>query len=116
MSLAFAAAEARIGRAIGARLANAWLVVGVEDPIAGIFTRSASGAGLGTVGMRARDISLDCDTAALDALSTPLAAGSAVTVFYGDQLVTPAGAYLVRGEPTASHETGRTRLDLELAP
>lgn len=111
MPLAFAAAEARIGRAIKARLSNARMVVTAGPTVEGTFTRSAANSPLGGVGMKARDISFECQA---EDLPAPVLPGAQVTVYVGDQLVTAAGVYLVRGEPTIQHETGRLRFDLEV--
>lgn len=108
----FASAEARIGRAIAARLANARLVVsGSGTQVDGIFTRSPVVAPLGGLGMRSRDSRFEC----LAAAGTELVDGATVTAYVGDQLVTPAGTYKVRGEPITTHEIGWLSVDLELA-
>lgn len=114
MPLPFASAEARIGRAIAARLSNARLVVaGSSTQVEGIFTRSPAMSPMGGLGMRSRDIRFECLAAAAGG---ELIDGQAVTAYVGDQIVTPAGSYLVRGEPTLNHETGMLSVDLELAP
>lgn len=111
MAADFAALEARCGRAIKARIANARLVPvgGVAVPV--VFSRPVADAQMGQVGMQAR-------TAQASGIAAEL--GDAVqrdtlcTVYWDDQLVLPAGQYRVRHRDD-DLECGMARLDLERA-
>lgn len=109
---AFAAAEARIGRAIVARLCNARLGVEGGILIDGILTRAATASPVGSVGMRARDISFHCHH---EAEAGQLADGLVVSLYTADNPNVPQGSYRVRGEPALSHETGLLAVELEAA-
>lgn len=106
----FAAAEARLGAAITARLANARLVPegGVAVPV--VFSRPAQDMLLGQAGMQAHQL-LATGSAAL--LGDAVQRDTRVQVFYDDQLTMAAGQYLVR-QRDDDFEAGLARLQLEL--
>lgn len=60
MTVPFAAAEARLGRALGARLANATARFNGSEPIDGIFSSAAAVSSVGPVGVYARQITFAC--------------------------------------------------------
>ena len=107
----FAALEARVGRAISARLANGRLVPegGVAVPV--VFSRPSITAQIGQSGMQAQDVQA---TVLSEHLGADVKRGARVAVFHDDQLALLAGEYLVRHRDD-DLETGMARLDLELA-
>lgn len=108
----FAQLEARVGRAISARLANGYLVPegGVALPV--VFSRPSITAQLGQAGMQSRDVQA---TVLTERLGEDVARGTRVAVFRDDQRALLAGEYIVRHRDD-DLETGMARLDLELAP
>lgn len=63
MSAAFAAAELRLGRVAGARLCNATASFNGGDAVSGIFNNAPRIAGLGQVGVQARQPQFACPLA-----------------------------------------------------
>ena len=60
MATPFAAAEARLGRALGARLANATARFNGSESVSGIFTSAAAISSVGQAGMFARQVTFAC--------------------------------------------------------
>ena len=110
MTVDFARLEARMGRAIKARLSNARLVPvgGVAVPV--VFSRPVADAAMGQAGMQARDTQA---TGLRAELGDAVQRGTRCSVYWDDQLVQPAGQYKVRHRDD-DLETGMVRLDLEL--
>jgi hypothetical protein len=107
----FAQLEARVGRAISARLANGRLVPegGVAVPV--VFSRPAIVASIGQAGMQSREVQASVLT---EHLTEDVQRGTRVAVFHDDQMALLAGEYFVRHRDD-DLETGMARLDLELA-
>ncbi len=99
-----------MGRAILARLANAWMVPngGVAVPV--VFSRAQLDAAMGQAGGLGRTTT--CSGLAAD-IGDHVQRNWPVAVYYDDQLVQQAGAYKVRHRE-ADIEPGMVRLDLEL--
>lgn len=100
-----------MGRAIVARLANAWLVPsgGVAVPV--VFSRAQLDAAMGQAGGLGRTTT--CSGLAAD-VGDQVQRNWPCVVYYDDQLVQLAGEYKVRHRE-ADIEPGMVRLDLELA-
>lgn len=107
----FAQLEARVGRAISARLSNGYLVPegGVALPV--VFSRPSITAQLGQAGMQTQDVSA---TVLTEHLGDDVKRGARVAVFHDGQMALLAGEYVVRHRDD-DIETGMARLDLELA-
>lgn len=107
----FAQLEARVGRAISARLANGRLVPagGVAVPV--VFSRPSITAQIGQSGMQAFDAQA---TVLTEHLNADVQRGTRVSVFHDDQLALLAGEFTVRHRDD-DLDSGMARLDLELA-
>ena len=99
-----------LGQSVVDRLANARAQFATGDPVQGFYARRPAVAALGQPAT-GRDRSFACRIAMLP---PGIAEGSTVTVYYGDQLVTPEGNYTVR-ERLDTPETGIARLELRKA-
>lgn len=108
---AFAAQEQSMGAAIMGAFANARLVPAGGTAMACIFSRPVADVSMGAGGIQARGALVTCSTAELGA---EVRRGSAVRVYWDDQLFVPAGQYAVRDRDD-DIEPGMSRLDLELA-
>ncbi len=111
MTLASAASStSSMGRSAVRMLGNAQATFGAGDPVEGIFKRRSADASLGGAGMAARDVSFQCCP---EDLPAGVGQGAPLILFWGDQLVTPEGHYLVMRR-VDNFETGLTTLVLEV--
>ncbi len=108
---AFAALEQSSGSAIMLAFANARLVPQGGAAVAAVLSRPPVDLAMGSGGIAARGALVTCLAAEL---GPAVQRGTRCTVYYGDQLVQPAGTYKVR-DRNDDLEPGTARLDLELA-
>lgn len=108
----FANLEARLGRAMGARLSDGYLVPEGSVALAAIINNTAIDAALGAAGMQTRNVGANVSLADL---ADDVGPGTLCTVYRGDQRVLPEGLFevLQRDDDVA---TGRSQLALQLAP
>lgn len=108
-----ASAQQRAGQSLIERLGNAQAVLGALT-VPCIYRDRPTTDPLSGLQVRGRDISLRCLTAALAGVT--VAEDTALTVYQGDQLTSPAGAYLVSaGGRFDDPQLGTTLLQLERA-
>lgn len=110
MSLALAAAHARMGKSVIARMANARLVPAGGVAINARFLREAQDMPLGSSGMQGRITGALCLAADLP---EHVVRDAECALYYDDQLINRAGLYVVR-QRDDNFETGIARLDLQL--
>lgn len=110
MSLNLAAAQARMGQSVIARMANARLVPAGGVALPALFTRQPTDASFGEVGAQVRVVEARCLSADLP---EHVVRGAECALYYDDQLHRRAGLYEVR-QRDDNFETGISRLDLQL--
>ena len=107
MGTAFAASQARLGRAAVQRLANATARLPLGSLVEGIYTRAGAVSGVGAAGMLARDVTFVCLAAEVDAAT---AKGAPIEIT--PAITGQAEAWLI-AQVEHQHELGRARLTLE---